>query len=124
MPSSAASCSSSQSRDWRWRAQGEGWSAISSSIKVRRAERTLSELVETFIPSSAGRTQLAVRTRPPASTTHTRHTPAGVSFCWWHSVGIAIPFMRAASNTVVPAGTETGLESMVSRMDSLTPASS
>ena len=42
---------------------------------------TLSDCVCTTMPFSAGRTQEAARTRPPTSTTQTRHTPTGVSFC-------------------------------------------
>src|SRR5690242_11575822 len=65
------------------------------------------------MPGSTGRTQDAESTRAPVSTTHKRHTPTGVWFCRWHNVGIATPFMRAASNTVVPAGTRTDSPSMV-----------
>ena len=50
--------------------------------------RTRSEFVVTTMPDSAGRTQEAVKTRAPTSTTHTRQTPTGVSFCWWQSVGM------------------------------------
>src|ERR1035441_7126566 len=81
---------------------------------VLRTPATFGELVATTILFSAGRMQEAVRTRPPASTTHTRHTPTGVSFCWWHNVGMEVPLRRAASNTVVPAGTVTASPSMVS----------
>ena len=40
MPATAARCSSSQSPDCCWRAQGDGWSDISNSTRVRRAART------------------------------------------------------------------------------------
>src|SRR5580698_6295078 len=89
---------------------------------VLRTPATLGELVVTTILFSAGLIHEAVRTRPPASTTQTRHTPAGVSFCWWHNVGMRIPFTRAASKTVVPAGTVTASPSMV-RLTSLIPLS-
>src|SRR5450432_1566475 len=65
---------------------------------------------------SQGRMQEAAYTLCPTSTTQTRHTPTGLSFCWWHNVGIGIPFMRAASNTVVPAGTLTARPSMVNEI--------
>src|SRR5580658_5181197 len=84
-----------------------------SSTIVLRTFVTLGVLVETTILFSAGRMQAAVRTRPPASTTQTRQTPTGVSFCWWHKVGIKTPFKRAASKTVVPAGTVTAFPSIV-----------
>src|SRR6202047_2393121 len=83
---------------------------------VLRAAKTFPELVSTFIPLSTGRTQDAVRTRAPVSTTHRRHTPTGVSFCRWHSVGIGMPDIRAASKTVVPGGTDTARPSMVMLM--------
>jgi len=70
------------------RVQGLGWSAINSSTSVRRARCTFSEFVFTTMPASTGRTQDAVKTRAPTSTTHIRHTPTGVSFCWWHKVGL------------------------------------
>ena len=57
------------------------------------------------MPGSTGRTHDAVSTRAPVSTTQSRHTPTGVSFCKWQSVGIGVPFIRAASNTLVPAAT-------------------
>src|SRR5579871_4763133 len=85
---------------------------------VLRALTTFGELVDTTILFSAGRTQDAVRTRPPASTRQTRQTPTGVSFCWWHNVGMGMPFKRAASKTVVPAGTVTATPSIV-RLTSL-----
>jgi hypothetical protein len=93
---------------------GLGWSAISISTSVLRVFCTLGALVCTFMPFSAGRTHAAASTRPPTSTTHTRQTPTGVSFCAWHSVGIGIPFIRAASNIVVPGSTATCTPSMVS----------
>src|ERR1700693_2593476 len=113
MPAALASVSSSQSPDFRWRAHGDGWSAINSSRTVLRVAKTLPELVSTFIPGSTGRTQEALSTRAPVSTTQSRHTPTGVSFCRWHSVGIAIPFIRAASKTLVPGGTDTARPSIV-----------
>src|ERR1700674_2449727 len=84
-----------------------------SSRSVLRAPKTFSELVTTFIPGSTGRTQDAERTRAPVSTTQRRQTPTGVWFCKWQSVGMLMPFMRAASKTLVPAGTRTGWPSMV-----------
>src|SRR5712691_7000392 len=48
------------------------------------------------------------------STTQTRHTPTGVSFCWWHNVGMGMPWTRAASKIVVPCGTDTDVSSIVS----------
>src|SRR5438034_2239635 len=64
------------------------------------------------MPGSTARTHEAERTRAPVSTTHRRQTPTGVWFCRWHRVGMLIPFMRAASKTVVPFGTRTGFPSM------------
>src|SRR5258707_531910 len=104
-PAAFASVSSSQSPEFCWRAQGEGWSDIKSSRTVLRAAKTFSELVTTFMPGSTGRTQEAARTRAPVSTTQSRQTPTGVWLCRWQSVGMLIPFMRAASKTLVPAGT-------------------
>src|SRR6266478_3426590 len=75
---SLASVSSSQSPEFNWRVQGEGWSAIINSSSVLRAPKTFSELVTTFKPGSTGRTQDAVRTRAPVSTTQRRQTPTGV----------------------------------------------
>ena len=120
-----ARASSSQSPECCSRVHGLGWSAINSSTSVRRARCTFSEFVFTTIPASTGRTQDAVKTRAPTSTTHIRHTPTGVSFCWWHKVGTAMPFRRAASNTVVPAATETLFPSIVSSTSAvlLMPAS-
>src|SRR5882762_8936071 len=80
---------------------------------VLRAFKTFSELVTTFMPGSTGRTQEAARTRAPVSTTQRRQTPTGVWFCRWQSVGIVMPFMRAASKTLVPAGTRTDWPSIV-----------
>src|SRR5713226_4262044 len=65
------------------------------------------------MPGSTARTQEAERTRAPVSTTQRRQTPTGVWFCRWQSVGMLMPFMRAASKTVVPAGTRTGWPSRV-----------
>src|SRR5712692_9494701 len=112
-PAVFASVSNSQSPEFCWRAQGEGWSDIRSSRRVLRAPKTFSELVTTFMPGSTGRTQEAARTRAPVSTTQRRQTPTGVWFCRWQSVGMLMPFMRAASKTVVPAGTRTGWPSRV-----------
>src|SRR5882762_6372734 len=80
---------------------------------VLRAFKTFSELVTTFMPASTGRTQEAARTRAPVSTTQRRQTPTGVWFCRWQSVGTLMPFMRAASKTLVPAGTRTSWPSRV-----------
>src|SRR6266436_2281289 len=80
---------------------------------VLRALRTFSELVVTFMSCSTGRTQEAVRTRAPVSTTQRRQTPTGVSFWRWQSVGMETPLTRAASKTDVPAGTRAGWPSMV-----------
>src|SRR5271154_3491700 len=81
---------------------------------ILRELRIFSELVCTTIPGSTGRTQEAGGTRAlSTSTTHKRQTPTGVSFCRWQSVGIVMPFMRAASNTLVFSGTRTALPSMV-----------
>src|SRR5580692_4068113 len=55
----------------------------------------------------------AAYTRWPISTTHTRHTPTGFSFCWWLSVGMGMPWVRAASKIVVPCATDTGVPSMI-----------
>src|SRR6202162_2257148 len=112
MPAALASVSSSQSPDFRWRAHGDGWSAINSSRTVLRVAKTLPELVSTFIPGSTGRTQDAERTRAPVSTTQRRHTPTGVSFCRWHNVGMEMPDIRAASKTLVPAATDTARPSI------------
>src|SRR6266478_1464869 len=112
-PAAFARVSNSQSPEFCWRAQGEGWSDIMSSRRVLRAFKTLSELVTTFMPGSTGRTQEAARTRAPVSTTQRRQTPTGVWFCKWQSVGIEMPFMRAASKTLVPAGTRTEWPSSV-----------
>src|SRR5437899_9984615 len=71
----------------------------------------------TFSPGSTGRTHAAASTRAPVSTTQSRHTPTGVSFCKWHSVGIEIPCIRAASNTVVPVGTLNACPSIVISTD-------
>src|SRR6266850_2227788 len=84
-----------------------------SSRTVLRAAKTLPEFVTTFMPGSTGRTQEAARTRAPVSTTQRRQTPTGVWFCKWQSVGMLTPFMRAASKTLVPAGTRTGWPSRV-----------
>src|SRR5712691_8207926 len=65
------------------------------------------------MPGSTGRTQDAARTRAPVSTTQRRQTPTGVWFCKWQSVGMMMPLMRAASKTLVPAGTRTGWPSRV-----------
>src|SRR5579864_2507193 len=65
------------------------------------------------MPGSTGRTHDAVRTRAPVSTTQSRQTPTGVSFCRWQRVGIGVPFIRAASKTLVPAATWTGRPSIV-----------
>src|SRR5712664_3476598 len=112
-PAAFASVSNSQSPEFCWRAHGEGWSDIMSSRTVLRAFKTFSELVTTFMPGSTGRTQAAERTRAPVSTTHRRHTPTGVWLCKWQSVGMLMPFIRAASKTLVPAGTRTDWPSMV-----------
>src|SRR5437016_348912 len=87
-----------------------------SSRSVLRAPKTFSELVTTLMPGSTGRTQEAARARTPVSTTQRRQTPTGVWFSRWHSVGMLMPFMRAASKTVVPAGTRTGWPSSVMSM--------
>src|SRR6267378_915477 len=84
-----------------------------SSRSVLRAPKTFSELVTTFMPGSTGRTHEAARTRAPVSTTQRRQTPTGVWFCRWQSVGMLMPFMRAASKTLVPTGTRTGWPSRV-----------
>src|SRR6266850_941408 len=84
-----------------------------SSRSVLRAPKTFSELVTTFMPGSTGRTHEAARTRAPVSTTQRRQTPTGVWFCKWQSVGMLMPFMRAASKTLVPAGTRTDWPSIV-----------
>src|SRR6266850_2862791 len=84
-----------------------------SSRRVLRAPKTFSELVTTFMPGSTGRTHEAARTRAPVSTTQRRQTPTGVWFCKWQSVGMLMPFMRAASKTLVPAGTRTDWPSIV-----------
>src|SRR6266481_7853907 len=107
-PATFASVSNSQSPEFCWRAHGEGWSDIRSSKTVFLAFKTLSELVTTFMPGSTRRTQEAARTRAPVSTTQSRQTPTGVWFCRWQSVGMLMPFMRAASKTLVPADTRTG----------------
>ena len=60
---------------------GLGWSDISISTSVRRARCTFSDCGVHHHAVSAGRTQDAVNTRAPTSTTHTRQTPTGVSFC-------------------------------------------
>src|SRR6266849_11165591 len=65
------------------------------------------------MPGSTARTQEAARTRAPVSTTQRRQTPTGVWFCKWQSVGMLMPFMRAASKTLVPAGTRTDWPSIV-----------
>src|SRR5713226_3905523 len=104
-PAAFERVSNSQSPEFCWRAQGEGWSDIMSSRRVLRAAKTFSELVTTFMPGSTGRTQEAARTRAPVSTTQRRQTPTGVWFCKWQSVGMLMPFIRAASKTLVPAGT-------------------
>src|SRR5712692_772491 len=106
-PAVFASVSNSQSPEFCWRAQGEGWSDIKSSRTVLRAAKTFSELVTTFMLGSTGRTQEAASTRAPVSTTQSRQTPTGVWFCRWQSVGMLMPFIRAASKTLVPAGTRT-----------------
>ena len=62
-PPPSPSVSSSQSPECCCRAQGDGWSAISSSSSVFRAARTFSEFVDTFIPGSTGRTHDALSTR-------------------------------------------------------------
>jgi len=54
-----------------------GWSVISGSVRVARQRRSSSLVVRTAMPSSQGRTQAAVKTRAPVSTTHIRHTPTG-----------------------------------------------
>src|SRR5580704_8945218 len=113
IPAAFAKVSSSQSPDLSCRAQGDGWSAIKSSSKVFRAFKTFSEFVTTLMPGSTGRTHEAVSTRAPVSTTQSRQTPTGVSFCKWQSVGIGVPFVRAASNTLVPTATRTGRPSIV-----------
>src|SRR5215472_14994911 len=64
------------------------------------------------MPGSTGRTQDAESTRAPVSTTHRRQTPTGVWFCKWHNVGMLMPFIRAASKTVVPLGTRTDFPSI------------
>src|ERR1700740_749432 len=64
------------------------------------------------MPGSTGRTQDAESTRAPVSTTHNRQTPTGVWLCKWQSVGMAMPFMRAASKTLVPFGTRTDFPSI------------
>src|SRR6266436_5224292 len=107
-PAAFASVSSSQSPEFCWRVQGEGWSDIISSRTVLRAAKTFSEFVTTFMPGSTGRTQEAASTRAPVSTTQSRQTPTGVWLCRWQSVGMLMPFMRAASKTLVPADTRTG----------------
>src|SRR2546426_889448 len=114
-PARRAWVSSSQSPVAAWRRHGLGWSASRSSYSIRRARPTRSVLVRTSMPFSAGRTQEAVSTRPPAtSTVHTRHTPTGV-WCWaWQRGGMSTPRLRAASKTRVPAGTSTAAPSMVS----------
>src|SRR5713226_3910145 len=65
------------------------------------------------MPGSTGRTQEAASTRAPVSTTQSRQTPTGVWFCRWQSVGMLMPFIRAASKTLVPAGTRTAWPSRV-----------
>src|SRR5467141_692339 len=112
-PAAFASVSSSQSPEFCWRVQGEGWSDIISSRTVLRAAKTFSEFVTTFMPGSTGRTQEAASTRAPVSTTQSRQTPTGVWFCRWQSVGMLTPFIRAASKTLVPAGTRTDWPSIV-----------
>src|SRR5260370_26524670 len=112
-PAVFASVCNSQSPEVCWRAHGEGWSDIMSSRTVLRAFKTFSELVTTFMPGSTGRTQAAERTRAPVSTTHRRHTPTGVWLCKWQSVGMLMPFIRAASKMLVRAGTRTDWPSSV-----------
>ena len=96
---------------------------MSSSIRVRRAFFTRSEPVVTTILSAAGATQEAANTRPPVSTTHSRQTPTGVSFCWWQRVGIAMPFILAlaggtliyiTSNEIIPESHSHGHEGTAS----------
>src|SRR6202035_3697318 len=62
IPAACACVSSSQSPECCWRAQGVGWSDIRSSRTVLRAAKTFSELVETFMPGSHGRTHAAEST--------------------------------------------------------------
>ena len=113
IPAACAKVSNSQSPEFSCRAHGEGWSTIKSSSSVFRALKTFSVFVETFIPGSTGRTHAADKTRAPVSTRHNLQTPTGVSFCKWQSVGIETPFIRAASKTVVPAGTRIAVPSIV-----------
>ena len=64
----------------------------------------LSVAVFTVMSASTGECRKRHKRAAPTSTTQTRHTPTGFSFCWWHSVGMGMPLMRAASKMVVPAG--------------------
>lgn len=89
---------------------------MSKLVSMVRCRSTSGELVFTFMPSSAARTQAAASTRPPTSTTQMRQTPTGFSLASWQSTGMSMPASRAASNTVAPAGTVTEWPSMVSVM--------
>jgi len=96
--------------------QTSGWSAMRSSVSMRRCRSTLSLVVTTFMSVSHGRTHEAARTRAPTSTTHMRHTPTGRRRGSWQRAGMSTPMLLAASKMVVPSGTVTSRPSMVRRM--------
>ena len=110
---------SSQSEHLGQVRQSLGWSERISSATVLRARTTRAEFVRTTIPSMTWVAQEGARLRlPSTSTTQIRHE-AGVFFThvplrsMWHSAGIFMPMVAAASRMLVPLGTLTALPSIV-----------
>ncbi len=79
-------------------------------------------VVVTFIPSAAGVVHdVTGLGMPSISTRQSLHPPKGVSFGWWHSVGMAMPTRLAASRTVIPCFTVANFPSIVRVTISATP---
>ena len=94
--------------------QSLGWSEmISSSTSLRRPSISVVDVVTTM-PSVTGVVQDATgRGMPFTCTMQRRQPPEGVSLGWLQSVGMWIPFRRAASRMVVLFGTVSSLSLMV-----------
>ena len=98
-------------RQW-W--QSTAWSESSSSSVSFLDSRTASVSVWTTMPSRTFVAQACWKVLAPStSTTHMRQLALGSSSFRKHRVGMRIPLARAASSTLVPAGTDRLLPSMM-----------
>ena len=86
-----------------------------SSMTPRRILARASVWVRTDMPSRAGSVQAAgMPRRPSISTRQSRQEPKASRLSVAQSFGTGMPAVAAARMTDVPAGTDTGMPSMVS----------